>query len=187
MTSSTPPLSTGGVSKPVVTAIPGISMAGTAYATSIPVTTTAPTLGPAHAGVLSPTSMAHTSTSWVHHPTSHVGSFGLVPPTPAPWPSSTYASHPPSGGSTAAASWLPDPLTTALQQLSNAVDPEASVPNAGMHFRPEFYALHKLNNIPLRQVDFRKMSFKQLLYGMMCVAQKVRASGYDIDGYLAHI
>lgn len=89
-------------------------------------------------------------------------------------------------GPTAAASWLPDPLTSALQQLSNAVDPEASNHSAGILFRPEFYALHKLNNIPLRQVDFRKMSFKQLVYGMTRVAQHIRVSGYDIDGYLSY-
>lgn len=87
----------------------------------------------------------------------------------------------------APSSWLPDPLTTALQQLSNAVDPDASNRNAGMLFRPEYYALHKLNNIPVRQLDHRRMSFKQLMYGMTCVAQHVRSSGYDIDGYLSHV
>lgn len=56
-----------------------------------------------------------------------------------------------------------------------------------MLFRPEYYSLLKLNGIPLRLVDHRKMSFKQLMYGMNCVAQNVRHSGYDIDGYLSHV
>lgn len=83
--------------------------------------------------------------------------------------------------------WFADPLTSALQHLSNVVDPEATARSTGMSFRPEFYSLHKGENIPVRQLDHKKMSYKQLLYGMVCVAQHIRSVGSDIDGYLNHL
>lgn len=87
----------------------------------------------------------------------------------------------------APSSWLADPLTSALQHLSNVVDPDATARSAGMLFRPEFYSLHKKENVPVRQLDHKKMTYKQLIYGMVCVAQHIRASGGEIDGYLGHL
>lgn len=190
--SHSPPLRVAVTTSAVSTSTPAISGVGPSlYATSTPVSTVASTLGHFHAGVPTmSTGVSITPSVMGFTPGPSVGSTRHVTPTPPMYPAgmpSTTHHRGLAGDPTAASSWLPDPLTSALQQLSNAVDPDASIRSAGMRFRPDYHALHKLSNIPLRQVDYRKMSFKQLMYGMTCVAQNVRAGGYDIDGYLSHI
>lgn len=56
-----------------------------------------------------------------------------------------------------------------------------------MQYMPDYHSLHKLDNVPLRQLDYKKMTFKQLTYGMTCIAQHVLATGGDTDGYLMHM
>lgn len=125
-------------------------------------------------------------------PVSHVSSRfaatgGQQPPTAdqlSTGPVGPHAGPYTPGPSHSPVSWFADPLTSALQHLSNVVDPDSSSRSAGMLYRPEFYALHKMGNIPTCQLDPKKMSYKQLLYGMVCVAQHIRANGADIDSYL---
>lgn len=89
--------------------------------------------------------------------------------------------------STAPAGWLSDPLTSALQQLSSVVDPESVSRTAGMALRPEFYVQHCLHNIPLKSVDYRKLSYRSLIHGMICVARHLSQTGANVDSYLAHM
>lgn len=192
-TTSTPPLQMAALSGVTMTTAPVISGTRTSvYATATPVSTVASTMGHFQVGVSTTMNTGITSTTMTSgHPfMSHLGAQQQTTPKPATWPTQSVqlglqASQ--LGGLTrmsttplAASSWLPDPLTSALQQLSHDVDPEASNRSAGMLFRPEYYAMHKLSNIPLCQVDYRKMSFKQLMFGMICVAQQVRTSGYNL-------
>lgn len=39
----------------------------------------------------------------------------------------------------------------------------------------------------MRQLDSKKMSYKQLLYGMVCVARHIRSTGAEIDSYMGHL
>lgn len=84
-------------------------------------------------------------------------------------------------------SWLSDPLTSALNQLSSVMDPDALSCNAGMIFRPEYHAQHRLQNIPTKNLDHKKMSYKHLMFGMVSVARYLYSTNSSIDDYLAHM
>lgn len=87
----------------------------------------------------------------------------------------------------APAGWVADPLTSALQQLTMAVDPESQTRSASMAFRPELYAQHKLHSVPVKSLDYKKLSYKSLIYGMICVARHIVSTGGSVDSYLAHM
>lgn len=184
-----------------------ISWAGVPlYSMSALVTTVAATAGHAQFGLF--TSPVSTLPSHVH--VQPMVSHAVAPPS-MPMPAASQSAHipvlsrghsivpPASGVATAAypqggqpyghapSSWLPDPLTSALHQLLTMADPDANMTAAGMPYRPEYHALHKLENVPVKELDHRKLTFKQLIYGMTCVARHVRASGGDIDSYLLHM
>lgn len=57
----------------------------------------------------------------------------------------------------------------------------------GMQYRPEYHYQHKLENVPIKQLDHRKLTFKQLIYGMTCVAHYVLSTGGNVDSYLQHM
>lgn len=118
----------------------------------------------------------------------------LTPPTPLPKVSTSGVSTPVSstfssgtGMVPAAASLVSTPLTAALQQLTSAIDPEAATKSAGIGLRPEFYVQYKDNNVQIRNLDHKKLSYRELIYGMCCVAKHVKLSGGDLDSYLDHM
>lgn len=85
------------------------------------------------------------------------------------------------------AGWLADPLTSALHQLSTVVDPDSVSRSAGMPYRPEYYVQHCLNSVPLKSIDYKKLSYRSLIYGMVCVARYVVSVGGNVDSYLSHM
>lgn len=181
------------VSQPAVTGLPGVT--SPTFTASTPVTTVAPSVG-------APTPRVSTiqlSTVSMHsHPVfSHLTGLQSSPMSTAQHdPSSMglggqppYGSTPGSSqaGAQAPASLLADPPTIALHQLSNMADHDSGARPPGMHYRPEYYCQHKLENVSIKQVDHRKLTFKQLIYGMNCVAHHVLGSGGNIDSYLHHM
>lgn len=91
------------------------------------------------------------------------------------------------GALPAAAGLVSSPLTAILQHLTNAIDPEAASKAAGINLRPDFYVQYKDNNVQIRNLDHKKLSYRNLVYGMCCVAKHVKAVGGDLDSYLDHM
>lgn len=87
----------------------------------------------------------------------------------------------------APSSWIADPLTSALRQLTNVVDPDMVSRTACMVYRPEYYSQHLLWNVPVKSLDHKKLSFKSLVYGMTCVARHILSVGGNVDAYLSHL
>lgn len=55
-----------------------------------------------------------------------------------------------------------------------------------MLLRPEYYAQHKCNGVPIRYLDHTKLSYKELMFGMDSILQHMLQTGGDIHGYCAH-
>ena len=70
------------------------------------------------------------------------------------------------------------PLTTALRQLSQAINPSPAV-KKGMVYRPEYYVQHVDLGVPVKSLDHTKLPFKELVSGMGRVMQGHAA----LDGY----
>lgn len=78
------------------------------------------------------------------------------------------------------------PLTAALSKLSDPIDPVAALKTKGMMLRPEFYAQHKVNGIPIRNLDHTKLTFEELIFGMDSVLLHLMQTGGDTHSYCAH-
>lgn len=87
----------------------------------------------------------------------------------------------------AVADLVSTPLTAALQQLTTSIDPDSASKAAGIVLRPEFYCQFKDNNVLVRNLDPKKMSYHELLYGMCCVAKHIATTGGNIESYLDHM
>ena len=78
------------------------------------------------------------------------------------------------------------PLTQALTDLTEAINPGPADYKKGINFRPEYYVQHKIDCKPVKSLDHSKMSYKDLMYGMTQVLQYfVKAKG-DVEGYANH-
>lgn len=116
-----------------------------------------------------------------HGPVPGAGAGGVGLPPPA-------LSHPGPGlHSVSPADVAPTPLTSALQQLTSAIDPESARKSTGIYLKPEFYVQFKDNNVQVKDLDHKKMSFRGLIYGMCCVLKHLKSTGGDVDSYLEHL
>ena len=89
-------------------------------------------------------------------------------------------------GSTSPADLIGGPLTSALRQLSQAIDP-SPVSHKGIVYRPEYYIQHVDNGTPMKSLDHTKLTYKELVSGMGRVMQCLFDNGGDLAGYLGHI
>lgn len=80
------------------------------------------------------------------------------------------------------ASYLPGPLTAALQHIAGS-----DVNQPGMNLRPEYFVLHKQEGEPIKNISHRSMSYRKLIHGMVLVARNMLSQGNDIQGYLRHM
>lgn len=90
---------------------------------------------------------------------SPIHNYGASTSQPSSQPSGVWGpvmSQPMGGPSSAPSSWVADPLTSALRQLTNVVDPDMVCRTAGMVYRPEYYAQHLLWNIPIKSLDHKQ-------------------------------
>lgn len=190
------PSISGASNIPVVSSAAGLP-ATSPMVTSIPVTTQASTVTTATTVSMVSGAAGVASTTGIYTP-SPIGfpgrplvSTGVMNYPPAVSSSSlrqpVHFSVQPTPTPMAPAGWLADPLTSALQQLSNAVDPDAITRIASMVYRPQYYVQHCLNSIPLKTVDHKKMSYRSLIYGMVCVAKYVASIGGNVESYLSHM
>ena len=90
-----------------------------------------------------------------------------------------------SPGGASPAELVGGPLTTALRQLSQAIDP-SPVSNKGIVYRPEYYIQHVDRGVQVKSLDHTKLSFKELISGMGRVMQHLMDTGGDLAGYLGH-
>lgn len=88
--------------------------------------------------------------------------------------------HPMSGSP---ASVLHSPLTPALGHLLGDTDTSTR----GIQLRPEFHVQHIMNNVPIRSINYKSMSYYELMLGMAEVAKFLYHSGGDIASYLGHM
>ena len=104
------------------------------------------------------------------------GAPGQVPSTPLS----------PTMSTSAPADILTAPLTTALNQLSLAIEPSVSTSTKGITLRPEYYVQHVDLGTPIKSVDHTKLSYRELVSGMGRVLSHLCSVGGDAAGYLEH-
>lgn len=90
-------------------------------------------------------------------------------------------------GGAVPANVMAQPLTEALNQLSQAIDPTSPLKSKGIVFRPEFYVQYHGKGTPIKNMDHTKLNVLELWYGMARVSKHLRQSGGDIDSYLEHM
>ena len=78
------------------------------------------------------------------------------------------------------------PLTSALVQLSNAIDPTSVAKSKGMKLRPEYYVQHVDQGVQIKSLDHNKMSYRELVSGMGKVMLYLLHSGGDVSSYIQH-
>ena len=88
-------------------------------------------------------------------------------------------------GVTPAADLVGGTLTSALRQLSQAIDP-SPVSKKGMVYRQEYYIQHIDHGVQVKSLDHTKLTFKELVSGMGRVMQHLFEIGGDLAGYLGH-
>lgn len=108
-----------------------------------------------------------------------------LPPTIHPAPAMSSGGH--GAGHVAPADVAPTPLSAALQQLTSAIDPDSARKSTGIYLKPEFYVQFRDSNIQVKDLDHRKMSFRDLIYGMCCVLKHLKSVSGDVDSYLEHM
>ena len=77
-------------------------------------------------------------------------------------------------------------LTSALQQLSLAINPTLSTTAKGLVLRREYYIQHHDEGLPVKSLDYTKLSYKELVSGMGCVLQYLVSVGGYFISYLKH-
>ena len=91
-----------------------------------------------------------------------------------------------STGVPAPADYVSGYLTSALQQLSLAIDPTPSSTSKGLVLRPEYYIQHVDKGVPVKNIDHAKLSYKDLVAGMGRVMQYLVNVRGDYMSYLRH-
>ena len=77
------------------------------------------------------------------------------------------------------------PLTSALHQLSQAIDPSPAS-HKGIVYRPEYYIQHVYRGTQVKMLAHTKLTLKELMSGMGRVMQYILDSGGDLAGYIGH-
>ena len=78
------------------------------------------------------------------------------------------------------------PLTSVLQQLSNAIDPTSAVKSKGMQLRPEYYIQHVDQGVQIKSLDHTKLTYRELISGMGRVMIYLVHTGGEIITYMQH-
>lgn len=118
-------------------------------------------------------------------PTLH-SSDGL-PPTALTAPSMGRGMQSAQAQPTCASTVATGQLSDALRQLSLVVE---NTPDKieGMLYRPEWYAQRKLKDMPMKSLDYSKLSLNELHYGMTCVLEYLLQSGNKSwPSYIQHM
>lgn len=154
--------------------VPGVS------SMSSPSTYSYTSMLPGHS-IVSHTSGGIHSTGGIHAPVSsgmpYVSHPGGIPSIPV---SLGSTAHPMPGSP---ASVLHSPLTPALGHLLG----DADTSTRGIQLRPEFHVQHIMNNVPIRSINYKSLSYYELMLGMAKVAKFLYHSGGDIASYLGHM
>ena len=79
------------------------------------------------------------------------------------------------------------PLTSALEKLSQAIEPTVSTSTKGIQLRPEYYIQHVDQGIAIKSLDHTKLTYRELLAGMCRVLDHLVTSGGDANSYLQHM
>ena len=79
------------------------------------------------------------------------------------------------------------PLTTALKDLTFAIDPTPATTTKGLVYRPEFYIQHKEKAVPIKSLDYTKLSYRELISGMGQVAKYLLMNSGPVNTYLDHM
>ena len=102
-------------------------------------------------------------------------SSGYLPPAPAPTPTP--------------ASVVNAPLTSVLEQLSQAIDPSISTQTKGIQLRPEYYVQHVDKGVAIncKALDHTKLSYRELVSGMARVLEYLVSVNGEATSYLEHM
>ena len=76
---------------------------------------------------------------------------------------------------------------TALEHLSQAIEPTVTTSTKGIQLRPEFYIQHEDQGVAVKAFDHTKLSYKQRFNGMGRVLQYLVSNGGDATSYLEHM
>ena len=133
------------------------------------------------------------SSPWIYH--SRYGHMS-APPAPPGMSGFTYptlSQVPRAGGipgmttSTAPADLMASPLTSALEHLSQAIDPSVPSSTKGIQLRPEYYIQHVDQGIAIKSLDHTKLSYRELVCGMNRVLDYLVSINGDAASYLEHM
>ena len=94
---------------------------------------------------------------------------------------------PPTTPSLVPAEIVTAPLTSALQQLSLAIEPSIATSTKGIQLRPEYYIQHLDAGTPVKSLDHTKLTYHELVSGMARVLTYLHSVGGDTKGYLDHL
>ena len=72
-----------------------------------------------------------------------------------------------------------------LQKLSIAIDP-TSHKLKGMTYKHEYHVQHVKNGVQLKQIDYSKLTYRELVYGWWCILQQLVKAGGDMNAYVIH-
>ena len=86
----------------------------------------------------------------------------------------------------APADFVSGSLTSALQQLSIAIDPTPQSSTKGLLLRPEYYVQHKDKGVAVKSLDHSKLTFKELMSGMGRVMVHLSKTGGELKSYIDH-
>lgn len=79
------------------------------------------------------------------------------------------------------------PLTAAMDPSNYVTDVANSRAIKGIMLRPEYHVQHVINDGSLKSLNYKNMSYNDLVLGMCCVARFLLQSGGDISSYLSHM
>ena len=79
------------------------------------------------------------------------------------------------------------PLTTALEQLSQANEPTIPASTKGIQLRPEYYIQHIDQGVALKSIDHTKLTYKELVSGMVRVLEYLVSANGDATSYIEHL
>ena len=78
------------------------------------------------------------------------------------------------------------PITSALEHLSEAIQPGISASTKGMELRPEYYIQHVDQGVAIKSIDHTKLTFRELISGMGRVLEYLVQINWEATSYLEH-
>ena len=91
------------------------------------------------------------------------------------------------GFNTSPADMVAAPLTSALEQLVEAVKPSVANSRKGIQLRPEYHVQHVDLGISIKLLDYQKVTYHELLSGMCRVLDFIVSVNGDANSYLEHM